>query len=124
MFETQITSIKESAKEYVDLRLELVKLQSVEILSNYLSSMLYVVITMLVVMVMLVFVSIGAALLINQNIESDFGGFLIVSGVYMLLLAALVIFRKSIIENLLRNPLIKNLVDVIHAGKKTETNDK
>jgi len=113
MFEKQIASIKQSAKEYVDLRLELVKLQSVEILSSYLSSMLYIIITLLVVMVMLVFVSIGVSLVLNETFQTNYGGFLIVSSVYLLFLLVLVIFRKRVIERLLRNPLIKNLADVI-----------
>ena len=59
----------------------------------------------------LVFVCIGLALWLGDLVNSNAGGFLIMGGVFAIVIVALVVLRKKTLFPLFRNILIKKIYD-------------
>lgn len=102
MFE-DITNIKNDIQEYLEVRLDLFRLQIAENLSRIMSSAANIAIIGFLSFFILFFLSFAAGYFFASLLHSNELGFLCVVGFYILVLVIYVILRKQIIDK----PVIK-----------------
>lgn len=90
--------IQEEAKAYLDSTIEYYKLWGFKILMKSTKMVVKVVLLSFFLMMFLIFGSVAAALAIGEALESYWLGFLIVSGIYLVLILLLLFVRSRIIE--------------------------
>jgi hypothetical protein len=88
---------KDKVTDYIDVRVQLVKLEIVERTSHILSYIMYAIIITLFMAPVLLFTGMGLAELFAEIFDSRVGGYFLVAGVYLLILLILYANRKSII---------------------------
>lgn len=109
--QTEIEDLADHLREYIGMRRELVELKVLNKIFRVSASavqwgvMLYIAITFLF------FVSIGAALWINEALGSRFTGFFIVAGFYLVLGIFAFLFRDKLIRKPVANRIIDHIVN-------------
>jgi hypothetical protein len=101
-----LDNAKKEIQEYLEVKLDLIKLQAAESLSRILSSALSMAIIFFLLFLILLFISIGAGFFFASYLQSSGLGFLCVAGFYIVLLIIILLFRKKIIER----PVIRSVV--------------
>ena len=101
-----ISNIKKDLQEYIEIKFDLLRLQTAENISRILSSSVSTVIFICLMCIILLFLSFAAGYFLASLLNSDGLGFLCVAGFYGLILAIFMIFRKQIIQR----PIIKAVV--------------
>jgi len=104
----EIENIKKDIQEYIEVKLDLFKLQSAENISRVVSNVVVAVIVLLLASLVLFFLSFAAGYLMASILNSNELGFLCVAGFYILLILIILIFRKSIIDR----PVIKSVISI------------
>ena len=116
---TQIEEIGDQIKQYVDTRYELITLKSADKVSNIGSSIGMAVVIGIVAVFFLLFLSLATGYYLSMLLESYTYGFLVLSGIYLLILVILFAARKSALINPLKNMLIREMFE---EKKKEKTN--
>ncbi|OFY65210.1 MAG: hypothetical protein A2V64_06165 [Bacteroidetes bacterium RBG_13_43_22] len=101
-----IKSIKKEIQEYLEVKFDLIRLQTAEKLSRAISSIINIVIYAVLSCIILLFLSFAAGYFFASLMNSNELGFLCVAGFYTLILIIILIFKKQIIER----PVIKGMV--------------
>jgi hypothetical protein len=101
-----IDNIRKEIQEYVEVKLDLLKLHTAEHLSRLLSNAVTLFIAGYLLFLILLFLSFGAGFFLGSILHSNEAGFLIVAGFYFLVFIVFLIFRKQIIDK----PVIKAVV--------------
>lgn len=112
--ENKTTSIEElfyKLKEYGDTRLDLFKLKSINKASGFFSSVIMGLILVVILLLVLTFISVGAALLIGSLLGNACYGFFIVALIYLIIGLILFSGREKILKAPISNKLIKQLMD-------------
>lgn len=91
----KITKLKEALSDYVKVKLELFKIDMTEQISHVLAQVIAYIVILLISTLVILFVSMGMAFLINQQLDSEYLGFLIVAGAYLLILLGVLYLLKS-----------------------------
>jgi len=104
-----IDNIRKEVQEYVEIKLDLLRLHLAEHLSRLLSNVSTMIIIGYLVCLILMFLSFAAGFYIGTLLHSTEAGFLCVAGFYTLLLIAFLVFRKQIVEQ----PIIKAVVRLL-----------
>jgi len=89
----------EQVKEYVSNRIELAKIELIENSSHAVAGAVIGVVTVLTGLFILIFLSVGLGLYLGDVLDSRLNGFLIVAGIYLLLVILVLVLRKSVIES-------------------------
>lgn len=89
---------KDKLADYVDMRVRLVKLDFIERTSQVLSFFTFTIVCFLLVLPILLFMGIGVAEFFADLVGSRGGGYLIITGLYLLALGILFIYRKRFIR--------------------------
>jgi hypothetical protein len=92
-----ISKWKDKLADYVDMRVRIVKLDFIERTSQVLSFFTFTIVCFLLVLPILLFMGIGVAEFFADLVGSRAGGYLIITGIYMLMLGLLFIYRKTFI---------------------------
>ena len=103
---SKLETIAEHAKDYAELRFELIKLEAAVKISNVVSSIASAVVIGLIALFTLFFVSVGVAWWIGQMNNNPSMGFFIVAGAYAVIGLILFALRNSI----LKMPLVNSLL--------------
>ncbi len=90
-----ISKIKAALTEYIRVKFELFKLDLTEHLSNVLAQMIAYLVILIISGLVITFLSIALAHFLNSFFQNEAIGYLIVSGVYLLLLLLVFYFLKS-----------------------------
>ena len=101
-----INSIKKEIQEYLEVKIDIIRLQTAEKLSRTLSSVLNIAIYVVLSCIILLFLSFAAGYFFASLMNSNELGFLCVAGFYTLILIIILIFKKQIIDR----PVIKGMV--------------
>ena len=101
-----IDNIRKEIQEYIEVKLDLVRLHTAEHLSRILSNASTMAIVGYLFFFILMFLSFAAGFFIGSLLHSNEAGFLCVAGFYVLVLIVFLIFRKQIIER----PIIQAVV--------------
>ncbi len=104
-----IDNIRKEILEYVEVKLDLIRLHTAEHLSRLLSNVSTLVITGYLLCLILMFLSFAAGFFLGSLLHSNEAGFLCVAGFYLLILIIFLIFRRQIIER----PVIKAVVKLM-----------
>lgn len=88
--------LKEALSDYVKVKTALLKLELKEHISDALAKLVAYIIILLIASIVLLFLSIGIALLINHVLSSQaYVGFVIVAGFYLIVLFVVLMFLRS-----------------------------
>jgi hypothetical protein len=98
-----------TVREYVNIRIESVKLDIAEICSDIISSAIAVFIAAAMFLFFILFASIALSVILNEYTGSSWSGFLIVGCLHLLLATIVWIAREKLIRMPLMNALIKKL---------------
>jgi len=104
----EIGNIRKDIQEYIEVRLDLLKLQAAEKISKIISNTAVAIILILLLSLILFFLSFAAGYFMASVLNSNVLGFLCVAGFYLLLMLIILIFRKKIIDR----PVIKSVIKI------------
>jgi hypothetical protein len=104
-----IDNIRKEIQEYVEVKIDLLKLHTAEHLSRLLSNAATLVITGYLLFLILLFLSFAAGFFLGTILGSNEAGFLCVAGFYFLIMLLFLSFRKQILEK----PIIKAVVSFL-----------
>jgi len=104
----EIGNIRKDIQEYIEVRLDLLKLQAAEKISKIISNTAVAIILILLLSLILFFLSFAAGYFMASVLNSNVRGFLCVAGFYLLLMLIILIFRKKIIDR----PVIKSVIKI------------
>jgi len=105
------------AKEYLETRLDLIKLQAAGKLSNALGLFLSLILAFLLFFFVIVFLGMVLGFWIGEMTHSYTIGFSCSAGLFVFLLAIILLFRKSLVQRPLSNMLITELLSEMSAGE-------
>ncbi len=109
MLNINLEQIVNEIKEYINLRTELLKLEITERSSVIGASIFSVLIVVVLILFFLFLGSIGLSIYLSEFVGNSYAGFLIVAGGYLLLGLILFLGRKKLIEEPLRDKIIRKL---------------
>ena len=98
-FTRPIEELGQEASEYIDLRLDDLKLRTAKGLSMTLSKLLSMLLVLFVVSIVLTAVAIGGVMWIGELIGSYAGGAAIVAAFFLLILGVLILLRKNLFRD-------------------------
>lgn len=104
----QAERVQEETRAYIDNTIEYYKLWGFKVAMKSISMAAKVVLVMVCVIMVFLFGSVAAALLIGEALESFATGFLIVGGLYLVLLVLIVLFKDKIVEG----PMIRKYSEI------------
>lgn len=107
-FTRPVEELGKEASEYIDLRIDDLKLTTAKGLSMTLSKLLYMLLVLFVVSIIFISIAIGGVMWIGEMIGSYAGGAAIVAAFFLLLLGVLVLLRKRLFRDTFV-PLLINL---------------
>lgn len=98
-------------KEYVEVRLELFRLQGVKLLSKSLSLFIWITIVLFLVFFILLFLGMLFAWWIADISGSNIIGFASAAGVFLLLLGIVILFRKALFQEPVSRLIIREAME-------------
>jgi hypothetical protein len=110
---TPTDSIKiliDKSKDYLDTKIELARLKTIDKSADVLSSTVVMIAVLLLSFMMILFLSIGIALLIGKSLGEYHYGFFIVGGFYALISAIIYFRRGKWIKTPIANGLINKML--------------
>lgn len=107
-FTRPVEELGKEASEYIDLRIDDLKLTTAKGLSMTLSKLLYMLLVLFVVSIIFISIAIGGVMWIGEMIGSYAGGAAIVAAFFLLLLGVLVLLRNRLFRDTFV-PLLINL---------------
>lgn len=107
---TNIELLYEKAKDYAEVNLELVKLNTIDKTADVISSLLARLLVIMVVALFVLFLSIALSLYLGELIGKDYLGFLGVTAGYLILAIVLNFNRDNFIKVPLTNVIIAKLL--------------
>ncbi len=106
IFASTIENLKSHVKDYIGLRIEEAKLNVADRSSEVLANIIATVVIFLFLSLCTLFISIGVARIISDSLHSNYAGYFIVAGFY--LVVGIVIYRFR--EPLLRTPIMNKML--------------
>src|SRR5882672_3575541 len=112
--EDQINSVEALFKkttDYLETRIELVKLQTVNKIADVVSSLVSRFIIMIIIVLMVVVLNTGIAIWLGEVLGKMYYGFFCVAGFYLLLAVILIATRRSWLKRSIGNRLVKKILN-------------
>lgn len=106
-----VESLINSAKSYVETRIDLLKLKAIDKSSSFISLLLSMIIVILIAFICMLLLSVGIALWIGACLGKTYYGFFIVAGLYLITGLVLFVFRNKWLKLPIANSMLKNLLD-------------
>ncbi|MGV9004298.1 hypothetical protein [Flavobacterium sp.] len=116
---TNIEKLYEKAENYTKTSIDLVKLKAIDKTSEIISSLAVVISIAFIVAIFSLFLNIGIALWIGDELNNTYLGFFIVSGFYFLVGIIIYINRRTFIKVPIDNLIVGKLLE-----KKDRTNNE
>lgn len=92
------SKVKDKVADYVDVKVKMMKLTFIEHVSGVMSYLLYIIVLLFILLAIVIFLGIGLSEYMAEVVDSRAGGFLITSGIYILLVFLFVALRKYILK--------------------------
>ncbi|MDE0472433.1 MAG: phage holin family protein [Ekhidna sp.] len=109
----------QNISDYIEIKFERLKLKAISKAAKVLSVLISLGLLLMIVFFVVFFLSFGLASLLNDRLESNYLGFLIVSGFYVILVAVvLILFKRKAIQNFFESFLIRQI-----ESEENETKD-
>lgn len=103
--------LAEHAGDYFETQFKLAAINATDKATGMASQSLMVIVIVILALFVLLFSGLGLSWWIGRAIDNIVGGFFIVAGVYGLLIALLLLLRKSVIAPAIRNFLITRIYE-------------
>ncbi len=100
---------KRDITQYVDLKLDYLKLDAIESFSEITSKLIIALFSIFIGIIFVTFLLFALAFFLGDVLGQNYWGFLIVSGIFLLLALLFISFRRVILENTIVNALISSL---------------
>ncbi|MBQ6179708.1 MAG: hypothetical protein IJK32_09340 [Bacteroidales bacterium] len=113
-FTRPVEDLGQKTTEYIDLRVDELKLKTAKGLSLTLSKLLYMLLVLFVVSIIMISIAVGGVMWIGEMVGSYAGGAAIVAAFFLLVLGVLVLLRKR----LFRNTFVPLFIDLFFEDKK------
>lgn len=110
-FTRPVEELGKEASEYIDLRIDDLKLRTAKGLSLTLGKLLYMLLVLFVVSIILTAIAIGGVMWIGELIGSYAGGAAIVAAFFLVLLGVLVLLRKKLFRDTFVSLFVKLFFD-------------
>ena len=120
---TNMEALYEKAKEYVDLNIELFRLNAIDKAADVISSLFARLILIMIVAMFILFINLALSLYIGKQLGEMYLGFLIVSGIYLVLSILVFYFNNKILKLPLTNLVIAKLLKTKAKRDKSNTPD-
>jgi hypothetical protein len=105
----EIDNIKKDILEYLEARLDLLRLHAAENISRIISKSANIAIIGYLLFLILLFLSFAAGFYIGSRLNSNELGFLCVAGFYFVILVVFLLLRKQFIER----PVIRAIIKLL-----------
>ena len=105
-----IKTLLDQSKDYLDTRIELTKLKTIDKSSDILSTLIALIFMASIGVLVLIFISTAIALLIGAKMGSYYIGFFIVGGFYALVLLVIYLQRDKWIKTPMTNGIITKMM--------------
>ena len=105
-----ITSLFQKTGDYIETRVELLRLKAVDTSSEVASSLATNIVLLLVLFLVVSMVNIGVSLWLGELLGRAFYGFFIVAGFYAIVGLLLFIFRKKWIKTPISRLIIQKII--------------
>jgi hypothetical protein len=115
-----IDNIRKDILEYVEIRLDLIRLHTAENISRMMSSAINLTIIGYLLFFILLFLSFATGFFLGSVFKSNELGFLSVGFFYIIILVLFVILRKKIVER----PVIKAIMKLFFPKFSDDENNK
>ena len=109
-------------KQYINNRIALAKLEVIDSVSNMLSAGIFVVVTGMVLLMLLFVGSLSLGFFLGKWMDNTGIGFLLVMGIYILLLILLFAFRKQI-KLFFTNKVIEAAMEAVDPSEDEQTDE-
>lgn len=113
-FTRPVEDLGQKTTEYIDLRVDELKLKTAKGLSLTLSKLLYMLLVLFVVSIIMISIAVGGVMWIGELVGSYAGGAAIVAAFFLIVLGILVLLRKR----LFRNTFVPLFIDLFFEEKK------
>ncbi|RYY71490.1 MAG: hypothetical protein EOO13_02975 [Chitinophagaceae bacterium] len=107
--DSSVHGLFEKAGDYLETRLDLVKLKTTQTTSDVVASFVSTGIILLFLIFFLLFVNVGLALIIGHALGESAYGFFIVGGFYAIVGLVFHLFREKWVKNPISNTIIKKM---------------
>lgn len=108
---TSVEELFDKLKDYIDTTVDLFKLKSIKKVSGFLSTFTVAIILMGIAFLVVMFLSIGFALLIGAWLGKMYYGFFVMGGIFIIIGLVLYSQRKKTVKTAVSDRLIKELFD-------------
>ena len=106
-----LESLFESVESYGGLKLELIKLKSLQSLTRVAASLVFQLIAYALTFLFVFILSIGIAFLLGEELGKPYHGFLIVAGFYLIAIVVFTMFFRTWIRRVVSNSIIKEVLE-------------
>ena len=103
----KIRKLVESAGNYVESSLDVIKLQTADRMSKILASVISDFLLIVVGVMFVLFVSLGLSFYLSDIIGYTYAGFMITAGIYLVIGLVLATLKSNGMENFFRNRIIR-----------------
>lgn len=107
----KLEQLTDSLNRYLMLNIEIIKLEATKHVSTISSTVVSSLVVGISVFLFMFSLSIGLGFYFSALLGDSYSGFAIIAGFYFLLAIIVIIGRKSLIENPLRNKLIRKILE-------------
>jgi len=111
-FKTMLSDLLEKLSDYVETRMEIIALKLTDKATNLVANFLTIVILCIVFGAGVILLSIGAAILINNAMHSNWMGFIIMGILYIIVGLILLATKTKLIHLPILNLFIKAILEV------------
>lgn len=119
---TNIDLLFKKGKEYVDINLELIKLNSIDKIADILSSLVSRMVLFVFVVMFILLINIALSLYLGELLGKDYLGYLVVAIAYLFLIIIVNHHRDRIIKMPITNLVIAKLLKSKSMSNSDKTN--
>lgn len=107
---TNIELLYKKAKDYADINIELIKLNSIDKTADVLSSLVSRIVIFMFVVMFVLLINIALSLYLGEVLGKDYLGYAVVAAFYMVLIILINSFKDRLIKTPITNLVIAKLV--------------
>jgi hypothetical protein len=105
-----IKSLIDKSKDYLDTKIELTKLKTIDKSADVLSTVVVMVSMLFISVLLILFISLGLALLLGKMLGAYHYGFFVVAAFYAIILLVIYVKREKWIKTPIANELINKML--------------
>jgi hypothetical protein len=105
-----IKSLIDKSKDYLDTKIELTKLKTIDKSADVLSTVVVMVSMLFISVLLILFISLGLALLLGRMLGAYHYGFFVIAAFYAIILLVIYVKREKWIKTPIANELINKML--------------